>query len=462
MFHHAEHINSLVGRAALQHRYERHSEALTDISHAIQAFRSSAENKRKEKQTFSPLWFGSHKYDGRREMRGLAERMDRLGVSVGFDELEAERGNGARTGTGEMIGQGEREKDKQKEKEIEKHSKRGDVDFLASENDVRKGRGDEEGLITGKHHKKENGKEKENEENEGKDKGEKEREKEGKRVERSDDATLLSLLSFRASLYSKLDQHTHAISDLTEAINIPEIHRNSRETVQKHGNSSFTGKDYRSNLYFSRGLSLKRVGSYPEAVCDFTAAIELCDRHPDTSTGININSSSSSRSSSSCKSSSFIGGDGDEEGEGEGDRRDIDRDIDTDTDIDTDCHINNNNSNNNSKSNSSSSRSNNNNNNSNRNSHSESRRSTRRSTDSQRSNNSNSNSNSSCNSTSNSTIDDKHSNTDSHTESTYCRTVMRTSAVTHRAYCQRKLGNFRESLDDYTTVILLSPKNIQV
>jgi tetratricopeptide (TPR) repeat protein len=452
--HHTEHINSLVGRAALQHRYERHSEALADISHAIQAFRSSAENKRKEKQKLSPLCSGSQKYDGRREMRGLAERMDRLGVSVGFDESELGRGKGARTGTGETMGQGEKEKDrqKQKEKEIGNHYKRGDVDIVASENDVRKGRGDEEGLITGKHHKKENCKEEENEENEGKDKGEKEGEKEGERVERSDDATLLSLLSFRASLYSKLDQHTHAISDLTEAINIPEIHQNSRGTVQRHGNSSYTGKDYRSNLYFSRGLSLKRVGSYPEAVCDFTAAIELCDRHSDTSTGINIENSSSS-SSSICKSSSFVGGDcgdGDEEGEGDeegdGDRRD--RGID----IDTDCHINNNNSN--------SSSSSSNNNSSNRNSNSESRRSTHRSTDSRRSNNSNSNS--SCNSTSNSTIDDKHSNTDSHPESTYCRTVMRTSAVTHRAYCQRKLGNFRESLDDYTTVILLSPTNIQV
>jgi tetratricopeptide (TPR) repeat protein len=405
-------------------------------------------------------------------MRGLSERMDRLGVSAGFKDSEAGRGrgrgNGARTGAGTGTGvgtlQGERENGSQKEKEVRNHHERGNVDSVARENDVRKGRGYSECLTAGKNDKKENERENENDEDEGQGKREKEGEKEEERVVCSDNATLLSLLSFRASLYSKLDQHTQAISDLTEAIDIPEIHRNNRETVHKHGNSSFTGKDYRSNLYFSRGLSLKRVGTYPEAVCDFSAAIELYDRHPDTSTGITVNNCSSNSKSSSFTGSD--GGDADQEGDGEGEVEDgdrIERDRDSDTDIDTDCHINNSNGNN---SNNSSSTSNNDSFNSNNNSsigkkntNSGSRRGNHRSTGSRRGSDNNDNND---NNSSNSTIDDKQSKTDSHTESTYCRTVMRTKAVTHRAYCQRKLGNFRESLDDYTTVILLSPKNIQV
>ena len=84
--------------------------------------------------------------------------------------------------------------------------------------------------------------------------------------------TLLSLFSFRASLYSKSSRPEQAISDLSEAINLPtEDNDYSQESVKLYAK-----KDDRLNLFFSRGLCLTTLGRHSEAIKDFSESLLLC------------------------------------------------------------------------------------------------------------------------------------------------------------------------------------------
>ena len=89
--------------------------------------------------------------------------------------------------------------------------------------------------------------------------------------------SLLSLLFFRASLYTKLSQSERAISDLSEAISIPpDENINSQQFVK-----SSLRNDDRFHLFLSRGMCFKSLGQYSEAIKDFSESLLLSESYID-------------------------------------------------------------------------------------------------------------------------------------------------------------------------------------
>ena len=90
--------------------------------------------------------------------------------------------------------------------------------------------------------------------------------------------SLLSLLFFRASLYTKLSQPERAVLDLSEAIDIPEEnHNNSQQFVRLS-----LKNDDRFHLFLSRGMCLKSLGQHSEAIKDLSQSLLLSEAYIDT------------------------------------------------------------------------------------------------------------------------------------------------------------------------------------
>ena len=247
-------------------------------------------------------------------------------------------------------------------------------------------------------------------EREGEGEGERgeEEEREGNNYGRDsavDSDTILSLLSFRASLYSKLNLPENAIADLTEAIDYAQNHRNGRESVERQ----------LCNFIFSRAASYQSMGWYLDAVSDYSHLLDLMDEE---------------ECRSGCNSSSG-GGDANNDGK-------------NDDGNNVNCYDRGNDGGDKNTGLSS--------------------KSSRLSSSSNTANSS-SNSNNSKNAptlplpTSKIPLQHQQQQQQQHTHSFL---VLRSSTFAHRGYCLRKLGNFRDSLSDYSAAISLSPMNVQV